>query len=242
MRARHRHFTLGNSGASACWDSRPLTQADATVFSSWADRVSGLTASASGAARPSVRTAVQGGQSIVRFASGNAMSVGSNSLTRNKSTVTIIGVAASTAATGTWYRCIGNSQMSGTATRCALYLTSSAAEAGGRRIATDSYQFVRSGSVSNNTFTIVGGLFNYGSAALTAYERGTAVSRSGGFQTAGNSANTDSLAVIGAFGGDGGIEPLAGDVGLFAFIETSSASLRRRFEHAAAYSFKIACN
>lgn len=38
------------------------------------------------------------------------------------------------------------------------------------------------------------------------------------------------------------VSQLKGDIGVLAIISGSAASLRRRFEHAAAYSFKIACN
>jgi len=238
MRARHRHLTLGRSGALACWDARALTQADNAGIASWTDRAASITANAN--TTPVVRRAIQGGQPIVRFASNSTfMETGSVSVTANKAAITIVAVASSTAATGAGYQTVVQSRTSGASTRAGVYLRSSKAEAGGRRLVANSYQFVQTGTAANSTFYVVAGVFHWAGAALWAYLSGSGTSRTGGFQTAGNSENASSVISLGAFGNT--TEALLGDIGIVAFIETASSPLRRRFEHAAAYSYKLAC-
>jgi hypothetical protein len=244
MRARHRHFTLGNSGASACWDSRPLTQSDGTSITSWTDRISSRAADRATNA-PVIKVAIQGGQPILRFGSTtNAMIIASNDITRNKNVMMLVSVAAvSNASTSTYQTVFVSEVGGGVSARCGIYMRSSKVEAGGRRLDANSYQFAQSGSTANNTFTVGSGFFDWGNGQLYAYELGTETARSGGFQTSGTSSNTASAASIGAGSFSSGTnERLNGDVGLVAFVETGSSSLRRRFEHAAAYSFKISCN
>lgn len=240
MRSRHRHLTLANSGALACWDSRSLTDPDGTSLTAWPSRVGTLSANrATNAA--TVKTGIQGGQPIVRYGSGTASSdTASNNVTQNKSGIFIVAVASSGSASASGYQQIIRSRAGANNDRCALYLRQSKVEAGGRRLDANTYQFVQSGTTSNNVFTICSGLWDWGNANLYAYELGIETSRSGGFQTSGNSSDTASIIEIGA--ANGTQQQLLGDVGLAAFVESTSATLRRRFEHSAAYSFKIACN
>jgi hypothetical protein len=164
-----------------------------------------------------------------------------NDVTRNQPSVTIITVAASTIASGTAYPGITRSDAGATQNdRCGLYLRQNKVEAGGRRLDANSYQFVQSGTTSNNVFTVASGLWDFANAQLTAYQNGTATSRSGGFQTSGNSSDTAGIIDIG--GDNNLVLPLRGDVGLVLYLRSNSSSLRRRLEHAAAYSFKLSCN
>lgn len=152
----------------------------------------------------------------------------------------MVSVASSTLASGSGYQTIFRSRAGTANDRCAVYLRQSKAEAGGRRLDANSYQFVQGGTTSNDVFYIVSGFWDYANAQLTVYQNGTGTSRSSGFQTSGNTSDTDSMIEIGAVSLNQ--QPLNGDVGLLVFIETTSMSLRRRFEHAAAYSFKTSCN
>lgn len=241
MRRRHRHLTLGNGGASLCWDSRPLTDSDGASLTSWVDRVTSLTADQASNA-PTVRRAIQGGQPVVRFgASTSRLATANTNVARNKAAMTVIAVAAATNVSATVDQLVGQAASSSTGSaRCALFIRSVRSEAGGRRLDANSYQSAQGGVMTNSTFGILAGLFDWANAALTAYLNGIGSSRAGGFQTAGNSSDTAFPVEIGGYNITGG--RLNGDVGLLAFVETSSAVLRRRFEHAAAYSFKIACN
>ena len=244
MRSRQRHFTLGNSGALACWDSRPLTQSDGTIITSWQDRISSRAADRA-TNSPVLKVAVQGGQPIIRFALTTlALIIASNDITRNKDRMMLVSVASVANASTIAYQTVFVSEAGGsTNARCGIYLRSSKVEAGGRRLDADAYQFVQSGSTSNNRFTIGSAFFDWANSQLYAYESGTETARSGGFQTSGNSSNTASAASIGGSSFSGGAnERLNGDIGICAFVESSSASFRKRFEHAAAFSFKIACS
>jgi hypothetical protein len=241
MHRRARHITLGNSGASVCWDSRPLTQSDNTTITTWTDRVIALAATRP-TNPPVVRTGIQGGQPIIRFSSTSpSLQTAQNNVTRNQGSVMIITVAASTIASGSTYPGVTRTDAGTTQNdRCGLYLRQNKVEAGGRRLDANSYQFVQSGTTSNDVFTVASGWWDFANAQLTAYQNGTATSRSGGFQTSGNSSDTAGIIDIG--GDQNLVLPLRGDVGLVLYLQSSSTTLRRRLEHAAAFSFKIPCS
>jgi hypothetical protein len=241
MRARQRHFTLGNSGALACWDARPLTQSDGTAVTTWTDRIASLAASRAISA-PVVKVGIQGGQPVLRFGSGtSSLDTGSNSFTQNKGYFTFVSVASVVTANSINYQQIVRSRAGATNNRCVLYLRQSKVEAGGRRLDANSYQFVQSnGTFSNNQFVIASGEWRFADAELTASLNATGTNRSGGFQTSGNTSNTASILEIGATGVTE--QRLIGDVGLVACFDEFNISRRRRFEHSAAFSFKIACN
>ena len=173
MRRRHRHLTLGRSGASACWDSRALTESDNTSITSWTDRAASLSATTAGFA-PVVRRNIQGGQPIVRFPSTSTppLVTGNVSVTANKTSATIVGVASSTQATTNNYPTIVNSRITGSSAnaRCYLALRTSKVESGGRRTSANSYQFVQSpGTIGNSVFCVASGVWDWGNAALWSY-------------------------------------------------------------------------
>jgi hypothetical protein len=94
--------------------------------------------------------------------------------------------------------------------RAALFGHAGTMRAGGRRLDADSFQSADSGAVVNNTAYQVGGLYDYANADLKIRVNGTSTTRSGGFQTAGNTSNTDSRVVVGA--NDNGTETYAGSI------------------------------
>jgi hypothetical protein len=73
MRARHRHFNPRFVGASLVLDSRYINQSDNTAVSSWADRSGNANNAdqAIAANQPSFQTAEQGGNGIVYFDGSN---------------------------------------------------------------------------------------------------------------------------------------------------------------------------
>lgn len=85
--------------------------------------------------------------------------------------------------------------------RTGLYIKStSAIEAGGRRLDADAYQGLEVTSIPTLT-NVLSGVFDYQNAQLYARVNGVQTQRGGGFQTAGNTSNTDSQAItIGAAG------------------------------------------
>ena len=86
------------------------------------------------------------------------------------------------------------------------------------------------------------GLADYSNSDAFLFLENAQVASNTNFQTAGNTSNTDSLAVqIGAI--PAATQYFNGDIGqAIAFNSVLTTSQRRRVEHAAAYSFKIACN
>lgn len=242
MRRRHRHFTLANSGALACWDARPLTDSDGTSITAWADRIASLSADRASNA-PIIKVGIVGGQNVLRFgASTSSLFISGSSLTANKDRMFYIAVANSSDSQGNTYRAIlGATTASTSSDRASIFLRQSRVEASGRRLDANSFQTVQSGTgASNNTFVVASAFFDWANAALTAYINGIGTARSGGFQTAGSTSNTNGNIEIGATQNTS--NRLSGDLGMIAMVESNSLPLRRRFEHAAAFSFKVSCN
>ena len=103
---------------------------------------------------------------------------------------------------GDAYRAIVNFTTDGTSfnTRSGIFARSSAnLEAGGRRLDINSYEFVNS---SNNASKgILGGFFDYTNANLSVSVNSTTTQRIGGFQTPGNTSNTNAqINTIGSTG------------------------------------------
>ena len=73
MRRRHRHFNPAHAGADLVLDARYITQSDNTAVSSWADRSGNAynADQATGANQPTFRTAQQGGCGGVDFDGSN---------------------------------------------------------------------------------------------------------------------------------------------------------------------------
>jgi hypothetical protein len=242
MRRRHRHLTLANSGALACWDARPLTDSDGTSITAWADRIASLSAARATNA-PVIKVGIVGGQNVLRFGgSTSSLAITNSALTANKDKMFYIAVANSSDSQGNTYRSIlGTTTTNTNNDRASIFLRQSRVEASGRRLDANSFQTVQSGTgANNNTFVVASAFFDWANAALTAYINGNGTARSGGFQTAGSTSNTNGSIEIGATQTTS--NRLSGDLGMIAMVESNSLPLRRRFEHAAAYSFKISCN
>ena len=72
MRARQRHLVLGQTGATVVLDSRMLTESDGTALDSWANRGSlAISPAATSTERPTVERNEQGGNPVVRFDGSN---------------------------------------------------------------------------------------------------------------------------------------------------------------------------
>jgi hypothetical protein len=84
--------------------------------------------------------------------------------------------------------------------RSGLIANSGAIRAAGRRLDANTLQFVASGSTTNDVSYLVGGVFDYANADLNVRLNGVSTTRSGGFQTAGNTSNTSSRILLGADG------------------------------------------
>lgn len=244
MRARHRHFKHGSAGASLALDTRNIhTVSDNTTVQTWTDASgNGRDATqATAANRPTYRTAIQGGNGILRFDGGDhyvstflqgtAYSLyciykrtGSSVNAFNNSTFVIAaGVANQTAASGRRYS-LSYDDVSG-----GQFGIASNATGGSMSQARDNNWNVHSVTAPIGSGT-ARYLINGGNG------QSADVSSLSGVTT-----GTVRMA-IGAHSWGLGFQ-FNGDMGLLATYEAAhSASLRRRIEHAAAYSFKVSCN
>lgn len=247
MRARHRHFNPRSMGAGLVLDARYIDQADNTAVSTWSDRSgNGWDATqASGALQPTLQTAEFGGQNIVRFDGSN------DRFTANGAIGILNNVGGATLLSAVKYNSVSTNQsLFGMATalgntRATLNFNSTNGYGtGGRRLDSNSFQSVASnlGGVSTTRTLLQTAVLSFSSAELNLFLDGISAASSTSFQTAGNTSSTNATIVTIA-SSTGGAEYFAGDVGtIVAFALALNGGQRKRVEHAAAFSFKIACN
>jgi hypothetical protein len=128
--------------------------------------------------------------------SDDILGIANLTLVKNVSAFSVFCVVISNAPSLTDFRAVFDANVVSTSSdRTALYLRSDTVEAGGRRLDGDSYSSLQSGALTTTPF--IGSIaWNFQSAALSiAFNGGVPVFKSGGFQTAGNTSNTDSSAV-----------------------------------------------
>ena len=251
MRARHRHFNPAHAGANSCYDARFLALANNDAVADWTDRsANARTASQSTAAnRPVYKTAVQGGSPAVRFDGGNdqlltssyalptACSVVSvaqaNSWSLSsgsyKGLATHAYVAAAEGSRGLGFGYLAPSAAAGWQSGDILFFGSGYSTAGPRAYGA---------SASGSDFRVVSCVL--GSTTARGWSNSARVStRVETTNTMG--ARTEEFVIGGKKGSTA--EGWNGDIGCLSYFHTEiSDSLRRRTEHAAAYSFKISCN
>ena len=165
-------------------------------------------------ARPLLKTSIKNGKNVIRFDGTNdTLGLSNATLTNNISAVTMFAVFRSTRSLSPTVYQTAIQQSIGTnntATRAAIYATDTT-EVGGRRLDSNSYQFVKANTLSTNEWVIAGSIHNYQAATLTAFKNGSGTSRVGGFQTSGNTSATNSQLV--AVGGSTGVtEWLNGEI------------------------------
>lgn len=243
MRARHRHFNPRFAGADLVLDSRYINQADNTAVTSWADRSgNAFNADQTNATnQPTFQTNEIASNGVVRFDGSNDFLTCGDNLDVLSRNITMIGVAK--------FATSGNGTICG---------KSAATGIGGR------YSFLREPSLGGFT-----GLWHDTNARLaaksdtsTSWRINTQVVERAvantlfwdGTQQAQNatlsgttSYNITQQFFVGAYQSDTTdgtppIFPLNGDIAQVVVMFAFNTPLRRRLEHAAAYSFKIACS
>lgn len=223
MRARHRHFNPRFAGAGLVLDSRYINQSNNTAVSSWEDR-SGNSRNANQsntASQPTFQTNQSGGNGVVRFDGSNDQL----SLTSNLASVdTAIYTAFENGAPPTIYYIIGGSNVG--------YLTSfpTATEGVG----------VYDGSLARTATFSSGNIRNVFGVVTTSRSNIFVNSREATY----NATTTPAAITISTIGNRSDF-PLnfKGDIcNVSLFTSSLSNSLRRKLEHAAAFSFKIACS
>lgn len=240
MRARHRHFNARHAGADLVLDSRYIDQSDNTAVSAWPDRSANnhTVSQSTAASQPTFRTNQLNGNPVVRFDGSADFLNGGDILDVLDRGVTMI--------------CVAKISSGASAALCGK---SRAASASGRfSLAKDSGTFLsifsdseaRNATVSDSSTT-----FRINTMAVNRANTNTLFFD--GAQKAQNanligttSYNTADQFFIGAYQSSSGTTPaqlfLNGDISQVVVIFTFNTPLRRRMEHAAAYSFKISCN
>ena len=236
MRARHRHFSYKAAGAVVAYDARYLNNSDGTALQTWQNRASTSydATESDSTKRPLVKTGANGinGQTALKFDGTNddlqAASVPLNTF------ITVVVCAQFTTAKPFFFEHSANSN-----TNAGFYFYGSSG---------NSWQFNRSGASHGATgvsswfgsSAAIGSLTYNGSASYR-LNSGSALANTNLQGTArSNSSVTDSFNICSrnraSVFGDGLL-------GCLAIYDGEAADpLRKRIEHAAAYSFKISCN
>jgi hypothetical protein len=243
MRSRHRHFSYKAAGASLALDTRYISgTSDGSTVQTWSD-ISGNARDATQAtagSRATYKTAIQGGNPILRFDGGdfyNATFVTGTAYSiyivykRSGSNANAFDNATLVASAGTTGGTAANQR------RYQLYYDS----ASGGRFGLFTNATVSNFITRNDNFNIHSVTAAVGSGdqeyLLNGGSRQTASVSGQSGVTSGSVRMT-----VGASSWDNVLQ-FVGDMGLLIAFETAqSSSLRRRLEQSAAYSFKIACS
>ena len=246
MRARHRHFNARDAGAVFVVDSRYIDQSDGTAVSAWADRSrSGFDLVQTTAARqPTFQTAEIGGNSTVQFDGNDSLFRSTVPILKNVSGMTGLLVSKKVTLSGTQTTLWVATPTNGNA-RFVFHHNISANKYSvyARRLDTGPAPNLVSTSNIPNTALIHCAVINLSNTSANQYGNGSLEGTSSAFLTTGATSNTDSHTLaVGAVRSDGFLG-FNGHIALATIFDNATDnSLRKRLEHAAAYSFKISCN
>jgi hypothetical protein len=239
MRARHRHFNQRDAGGVLVLDSRRISGlSDGNAVSQWDDASrSGWNATqATAALQPLYKTSVQGGQPSIRFDGAGSTATGDRLI---------------------------NSTVSIAQTFSGMMVFKLSSDDTNGAILFDSYNnvvcalYTGVSSDTPNHFSIVASVAAGSNVAARNNNWNVASFQFSGATSFGSFNGQKTTASVGANGlsgisigtARGNPTPVAanysvnGDISLIVFISTSLPDpLRKRLEHAAAFSFKISCN
>jgi hypothetical protein len=220
---------------------------DGSAVSQWNDKSSNARHASQVTASLSPTYTANGlnGKSVVTFNGSNVLGLTELTLGRNIGGLSYFAVASSTTVSGGNYRTIFDLNTGSGLDRASFYVRESTIEVSGRRLDTNLYQAHTNGTPSINTAFILCALFNYSAAALSVgFNGGALTSRSGGFQTAGNTSNTDStLITMGASDALGSSTPFTGYVSEFIAIRSIlSDANRQKLEGYLAHKWGLTAN
>ena len=213
---------------------------DGSAVSEWSDKSGGERHfTGAGTSAPAVVSSSLNDLDVIRFDGSNDILEGNSAakgITRNLSAFTIFAVGRNTG--GDTLRSVFVAMIGGTlSARVALYFKSGAVEAGGRRLDADGYQQV---AVTQSGASLISGVFDYANASLQVGLNGVYTSRSGGFQSAGATSDTDSL-VVRLGGGSTTAWSLQGDIAeIVAFQSIPADADRYKVEGYLAHKWGLA--
>jgi hypothetical protein len=182
-------------------DSSTVTTISDAV-SQWNDK-SGNSRNASQStalARPAYTQNALNGRAVVSFdGSNDILGFTDSTLGTNVSGLSYLAVFRPNQPSTSDYRALFDLNAGGISSssdRNTIYLRQNTTEIGGRRLDADSYQFLQFGDISSASYCLCSIVVNYSSATLGGSLNGASLSlRSGGFQAAGNTSNTNSQTI-----------------------------------------------
>lgn len=243
-RARQRHFNARDAGAGVVFDARFISGiSNNSTLDTWPDRSrNSWHATQTGALRPTYLERELNGQPVVSCAS-QYMNFSAAEYYKNKSAGFMLVVCRSNnSGDSNHFAFAWSTAVNSTNVRfCILSKlgASNTFRAAVRRLDSDGSSIVDSG-VSSTSYRVVDATADWGGGQVSISVSGGAPA-SLALPTSGNTSNTNSVSV--AVAGNTGTSRLSGGIALaqaFDFIPSTSA--QKRLRHAAAYSFKIACN
>jgi hypothetical protein len=244
MHRRARHLNPGSAGAVMALDSRFITGlSDGDPVSTWSDRsASANNVTQSGTARPTFETNEQGGQPVLLFDGTDDFLNGGDILDMGTNSLTMIVVAKRTSGVNTTLA--GKSRAGPGSGRYSLLRESN------NMIAVyDSGGGVFVPSIADtSTAARINTLEIQRSVAVRIIFNGTQQVSSTITGTDTNNLNSTDSFFVGAYQGSGGSTPPLGGyywngtIAQVLIMFQVNTPLRRRLEHAAAYSFKLSCN
>lgn len=247
MRARHRHFSSKDCGSVLSLDSRFINAANESTVSSWTDRSAGgrTAITPSGRNSPTLSAGGINGADTVLFtaASNQNLTTDNSNLFRNVAGATCLIVYK--AVTNSAQTCVFCDFTSSSGfTRFGLFLNPSQISAA-RNNTTGSATSVTGGTPSTNA-NIACIVANFTNNPLQSFLNGASLG-SQNFAATGNTPNDNSAnpTLLGGFRDSSNtyVQTYNGHIGqVSAFQAAIAQPLLKRLEHAAAYSFKIACN
>jgi hypothetical protein len=245
MRARHRHFKPSSVAATVAYDARYIDLADDTGVETWADRSGNgrdLSQASSGK-RPKFKAAVQGGCGAVRF-DGSDDALASASYSVSNTTTGLLVYQSTQNSGGMIFERSTNFNNVAFTYLCSVENNTTNAwsnRSGNAQGVTNGYL---AGNFTTRSTSWAIAQFNYFNTtdSLTFIQNGTALSRTliGGAPV--NSTGTANQALfVGARNQASAY--YNGDIGLLYTINADVGdTMRKRLNHHAAYSFKIACS
>jgi hypothetical protein len=237
MRARQRHITGRAAGAQLYFDSRRiLGLSNGDAVSQWDDLSSAANNATQGTAanKPAYRTNIQGGQPMVDFDGSNDRLITGTTAYGSGSTLIATAKSDTTSGEGTIVY-IGNLDLYTPGYNAiALKFYSSKWVSENYNSPTDRVVFYNPNDTNYNVLT---GIVN-DSGTNRIFKNGIAGGTASSTTISINAAVLPSIGMTSATA-----NPWNGYIGCLGYFNVAfTASLRKRFEHAQAYSFKIACS
>jgi hypothetical protein len=248
MRARHRHFNARDAEAGAVFDARFIQGiSDNTTIGTWPDRSRNGWDATQSTNPPTYRSSTLNGSACVVFndAVGRELNfTAASGYFQNKTAgyMLVITRSASTGGTANHFAFVWSISGQAGATRFAIFPKRSATQqywSGARRLDAEA-QVLANNTTASTAHNIVEGVADWGGGTNSVIVNGGAAT-SANFASTGATSNTASAGV--GIGGASDQGKLIGEVALAqAFDSIPSDAAKKRIRHAAAFSFKLACN